>query len=84
MIQWVGRYDDIAPTTQRNLIRAVKRSMAWAREMGFIDENPIAGLAAPAAERREDYHTEEQYKEILSAITDEAFGAYRCWFVVSL
>jgi integrase len=69
--QWVDQYD-IAPTTQRNYIRSIKRAMSWSVQMGFLDKSPIESMTAPSAERREDYHTEEQYQEILSAITDEA------------
>ena len=44
--EWVDA-QNIATTTQRNCIRAVKRSIKWARHQGYIDSNPLAELEAP-------------------------------------
>lgn len=35
--QWVDGYE-IAPTTQRNCIRSIKRPLAWAVQQGYIDK----------------------------------------------
>ena len=70
--QWIDQYD-IAPTTQRNYIRSLKRAVAWAVQQGYIDKSPIEQMTAPSGERREDYHTEEEYEKILSAIANDAF-----------
>lgn len=70
--EWVDG-QDIAPTTQRNCIRAVKRSIKWAHRQGYIDANPLADLEAPSPGRREVLITGEEYALLLSAVRDPAF-----------
>ena len=70
--EWVDG-QDIAATTQRNCIRAVKRSIKWSHRQGYIDANPLADLEAPSAGRREVMIGDEEYARLLNAIRDPAF-----------
>ena len=70
--EWVDA-QDIATTTQRNCIRAVKRSMHWAYRQGYIDVNPLGNLEAPSPERREVLISEAEYDQLLAAIRDPGF-----------
>ena len=47
--------------------------MKWARQLGYISENPIAELEAPSAERREDTISKEEFEKVLSVIPCEHF-----------
>src|SRR4029079_9951055 len=70
--EWVDA-QDIAPTTQRNSSRAVKRSIKWAHRQGYVDANPLAEMEAPSAERREVLITNDEYALLLNAIRDPGF-----------
>ncbi len=70
--EWVDA-QDIAPTTQRNCIRAVKRSIKWAHRQGYIDANPLSEMEAPSPERREVLITDAEYTLLLNAIRDPGF-----------
>lgn len=70
--EWVDA-QQIAPTTQRNCIRAVKRSIKWSFRQGYIDANPLAELEAPSAERREVLIREAEYEQLLESIRDPGF-----------
>ncbi len=70
--EWVDA-QAIAPTTQRNCIRAVKRSLKWAQRQGYIEANPLSEMEAPSPERREVLITDEQYAQLLNAIRDPGF-----------
>lgn len=70
--EWVDSLH-VAATTQRNCIRAVKRSLRWAQQQGYIKTNPITELEAPSPERREVVIAEDEYQRLLEAIPDPAF-----------
>jgi integrase len=70
--EWVDA-QNIAPTTQRNCIRAVKRSIKWAHRQGYIELNPLSEMEAPSAERREVLITDNEYALLLDAIRDPGF-----------
>lgn len=62
--EWVDEYQ-IAKTTKRNYLRAVKRAFIWALKQGYIEANPIANLEVPSAEHREIVISEEEFERIL-------------------
>jgi integrase/recombinase XerD len=70
--EWVDG-QNIATTTQRNCIRAVKRSIKWSHRQGYIDSNPLAELEAPSPGRREVLISEQEYAMLLGAVRDPAF-----------
>jgi integrase len=51
--QWVDSYTKLTRTTKRNYVRSVKRCCVWAKQQGYIKENPIAEMEVPGADRRE-------------------------------
>lgn len=72
--QWVDSYPNLAQTTRRNYVRSIKRCLTWARQQGYIDENPIRDIEVPGAERRELFVTPTEFNELLNFIPDEAFA----------
>lgn len=72
--QWVDSYPELAQTTRRNYVRSIKRCLTWARQQGYIDENPIRDMEVPGAERRELFVTTEEFERILTFIPDEGFA----------
>ncbi len=72
--KWVDESPDHSRTTKRNNIRAIKRCMAWAVEQGYLDTNPIAKLAAPSADSKDQLISAEQFSQMLSRIPDENFA----------
>jgi integrase len=71
--EWVDTHPEHAAATKRNNIRAVKRCLAWALQLGYVDANPIAHLQAPSAGRREMVVEPEKFTMLLSFVGDEAF-----------
>lgn len=70
--RWVDGYR-LSVTSRRNYLRTIKRCLRWAMLQGHINQNPIAGLEVPAAERREIVVSADEYAAILAAVTDENF-----------
>ncbi|MBI1312836.1 tyrosine-type recombinase/integrase [bacterium] len=70
--EWVESYPDLSQTSRRNYIRSVKRCIRWAKRLGYIDENPIAELEAPVAERKETFISKEEYEQLLGYIRDDS------------
>jgi len=70
--QWVDSYE-IAQTSRRNYIRAVKRCMKWAVVQGYVSNNPIQHLEMPANEARDVLVTVEEYERLISFIPEGPF-----------
>ena len=70
--QWVDGYD-VAQTSRRNYIRAVKRCVKWAVVQGYLPHNPIQHLEMPANEPRDVFLTVEEYDRLLSFIPEGPF-----------
>ncbi|MFO0915952.1 MAG: tyrosine-type recombinase/integrase [Pirellulales bacterium] len=68
--KWAGAYD-ISKTTRRNYLRAVKRCFRWAKQQGYVDENPIADLEVPAADCREVVIRRAEFDRLLSCCRDQ-------------
>ena len=73
LAKWVAKHPSWSATHQRNCMRAVQRPYRWAHQMGFIDSNPIEYVEKPAAERREQIVTPEEYSDIMSNILSSEF-----------
>ncbi len=69
--EWVDG-QDIATTTQRNCLRAVKRSIKWAQRQGYIDSNPLAELESPG---RREILINEVPSDVVSDSAVRAFAA---------
>ena len=70
--KWAGSYD-IAQTTRRNYMRAVKRCMRWAKGQGYIEVNPIDDLEIPAAEHRELVIRPKEFERLLTFVRNDDF-----------
>jgi integrase len=70
--KWANSFE-ISRTTRRNYLRAVKRCMRWARQQGYIDDNPIADLEVPAGESRKVVIRPDEFERLLTFVRDEAF-----------
>lgn len=72
LVEWIDKH--INPTDaeihkwsntyRRGIIAAVQRPLNWAVKLGYISENPLRHLEKPAAERREQLITPEEWPAI--------------------
>ncbi len=69
---WVDAMS-IGQTTRRNYDRVIKCAIKWSKQQGYINENPIAELEAPSAERREDTISPQQFEKMLTVIPCQNF-----------
>lgn len=70
--KWADAFD-VSRTTRRNYLRAVKRCLRWAKQQGYIDDNPIADLEVPSGENREVVIRPAEFERILTFVRDERF-----------
>jgi integrase len=70
--KWVKTFN-VSRTTRRNYMRAVKRMVRWAKEQGYIDDNPVTNLKIPAGDRREVMIRPEEFDRLLSFVPDQPF-----------
>lgn len=70
--KWADAFK-ISRTTRRNYLRAVKRCMRWAKQQGYIDDNPVADLEVPSGENREVVIRAEEFERLLTYVRDDAF-----------
>lgn len=71
--KWVDSQTGLAPGSRRNCITAMKRAMKWAEELGYIDRSPLRHMKKPAAGRREQVVTTQQYQAVLDRTADQEF-----------
>jgi integrase len=70
--KWADAFD-VSRTTRRNYLRAVKRCMRWAKQQGYVEDNPIADLEVPSGENREVVIRPEEFERVLTFVRDEGF-----------
>jgi integrase len=71
--EWVDSHAGWGPTRRRNAMVHVQRPYNWAYKLGYIDTNPVRHLEKPAARRRENHVTPEDFREIIACVKDEPF-----------
>ena len=72
--KWVDDYPvPLKSGSRRNLIAAVKRSMKWSEEQGYIDRSPLRHLRKPGCGRKEQVVTFEQYRALIDLTRDQNF-----------
>lgn len=59
--------------TLRNYCRAVQRALAWSEQQGYIDRSPLRYFEKPAAGKREEIVTPEEFCELLTLVHDPNF-----------
>jgi integrase len=70
--QWVDSYPALTKTSQRNYIRSIKRCIAWARQQGYIDQNPLEFLEAPGAESKDVFVPPDEFEILLGFMKDDS------------
>lgn len=71
---WIDARGDAWNATSRyNAITAVKTAFSWAKQVGRIPENPIAGMKRPTPLRREIILSGDQFRAVLAAVPDQEF-----------
>lgn len=71
--QWVDSFESLSPGSKRNHCRAVQRAMRWAARQGYVEVSPIAHLEKPAAGKREQVVSPDEFQLILDLTKDSAF-----------
>lgn len=69
--EWIDGME-VANGTKRNYGRAVKRCVRWAKQQGYVDDNPIADLQLPRGGKRELVVSEEEWATILDLVPDRS------------
>lgn len=55
-------------TSRRNYLRSVKRAMKWAKQQGYISNNPIADMEVPSAEHKEVAISQSEFEHFMSFV----------------
>jgi integrase len=67
---WLDGMMHLSSGSRRNHCRAIKRTMRWAQQQGYIDHNRIALMEQPKAGKRETVLTQEEFDRILELVTN--------------
>lgn len=69
------------PNHCRGAITAVVRAFSWAFKQRLVPENPLRGIEKPAAKRREQVLTREEFDTLLGHVKDDCFRSVLefCW-----
>ena len=70
VVEWLDAHPSWGPTYRRNATGAVQRAFNWAEELGYVAANPVRKIKKPAAARREQAVTPEEFAAILAAYPD--------------
>lgn len=65
--KWMASHTAWGVSSQRAAITAVKRCFSWAVDEGLLEKSPIAAMKRPAANRREQFITDEQHVAMMQA-----------------
>ena len=77
--RWADKtYGESSDATRRGAIQSVQRVFSWAKKVGLIDANPLAGIEKPAAVRREKIIGADQWASIMEK---EPSGPWHDFFV---
>lgn len=66
--EWVASNTGWGPAAERHAITAVKRSLNWAVQQGYIDKNPVGEMSRPATRRRYCVVTPDEHAAIIKRI----------------
>jgi len=70
--EWIDSVDR-SSGTRRNYARSIQRAIRWAKQMGYIDQNPIADFKKPKGGTRTTVISPEEFVDILAAIPSAEF-----------
>ena len=71
--EWIDEIDGVKSGTLRNYCRAVKRACKWAKQQGYLSENPIADFPLPKGGKRDTVIGEEEFRRILELVPSSEF-----------
>jgi len=71
--EWLNSLDGLSSGSRRNHCRAIKRTLQWAFQQGYVDHNPIAHLEQPAGGKREQVISPAEFETMLTLIPDQDF-----------
>ena len=63
--QWIDSMSELKSGSHRNYCRSIKRAMKWAKQQGYVDQNPIEDFPEPQCGRREQVISQAEYERIL-------------------
>jgi hypothetical protein len=63
--KWLDSMNGLSSGSKRNSCRAIKRTMKWAAQQGYIDQSPIAHLEQPKTGKREIVVSQQEFDRIL-------------------
>jgi integrase len=72
LLRWVDR-DTWGPTMRHSALTVAKVAFNWAKKVGHIDSNPVAGMELPKARTRELIPTHDQVDAIFAAAWGRPF-----------
>jgi integrase len=69
------------PNHCRGAITAVQRAFRWAEQQGLLNRSPIRHIEKPAAKRREQVLTRDEFDTLLGHVKDDCFREVLefCW-----
>jgi integrase len=70
---WIDRRPDWGVSQQRGCKSAVQRAMNWAEKVGLIEHTPLRHMEKPAAGRREQLISQQDYEELLAHFQGSPF-----------
>ncbi|WP_428305821.1 tyrosine-type recombinase/integrase [Lacipirellula sp.] len=75
--RWIElKFSHCSSTTKSDLMKAVARAIHWGMQKRYIKGNPLLGMDKPARKPRELVLTPEQFKQVMSHVTDQEFRDY--------
>ncbi len=80
--EWIGRQKRVkSPTTVNTRVTLIIGALNWGVKMGYIGENPIAGMPKPTPVVRQEFIPANLWQDVLALATDEPF---RNWLAFML
>lgn len=73
VVEWVDSKPTWGPNQKRGAIVAVTRPFNWAAKLGYVAASPVRGVEKPSPEKRDSRMTPEDFRTLLSHVTDEPF-----------
>lgn len=71
--EWLNSLDGLSSGSRRNHCRAIKRTLQWAFQQGYVDHNPIAHLEQLSGGKREQVISPAEFETMLTLVPDQDF-----------
>lgn len=70
VVEWVDAHPAWGDTYKRGAIMAVQRACNWAGELGYIEDSPIKRIKKPAARRRDNPMSPDDFQAVLGFLAE--------------